>query len=87
MDIQLSWVLILVGAIIGTSVTIALIFGFGRSFFKRMDLEDRGQWDRPLAAPIPKDTVIATYHRRKGNHRHHRRYYRHRRAKTEKRSQ
>lgn len=67
------------GIALGIALTFLLTYRLGRSFFKRLDLEDRGPWDQPLAAPIPKDTVVAVYKRRKWGHRHHRHHYQHRR--------
>ena len=69
------------GIALGIALTFLLIYRLGRSFFKRLDLEDRGPWDQPLAAPISKDTVVAVYKRRKWYHRHHRRHYQHRRRR------
>lgn len=70
------------GIALGIALTFLLIHRLGRSFFKRLDLEDRGPWDEPLAAPIPKDTVVAVYKRKKWYHRHHRDHYQHRRRGT-----
>ena len=67
------------GIALGIALTFLLIYRLGRFFFQRLDLEDRGPWDQPLAAPIPKDTVVAVYKRRKWGHRHHRHHYQHRR--------
>jgi hypothetical protein len=69
------------GIIVGIALTFLLIYRLGRSRFKRLDLEDRGPWDQPLAAPIPKDTVVAVYKRRKWYHRHRRDHYRHHRRR------
>ena len=69
------------GIALGVALTFLLICRLGRSFFKRLDLEDRGPWEEPLAAPIPKDTVVAAYKRRKWYHRHHRHHYQHRRRR------
>ena len=66
------------GIALGIALTFLLIYRLGRFFSKRLDLEDRGPWDEPLAAPIPKDTVAAVYKRRKRYHRHHRDHYQHR---------
>ena len=74
----LSWVFIAIGAVVGIAITVGLIFRLGRSFAKKANLEDRGEWDRPLPEPLAKDTVVAVYKRRRDYHRHHRRYYRRR---------
>ena len=76
-----SWLFLGVGIALGITLTFLLIYRLGHSFFKRMDLEDRGPCDQPLAAPIPKDTVVAVYKRRKRYHRHHRYHYQHRRRR------
>jgi HAMP domain-containing protein len=70
-----NWIFLGLGVVLGISVLFFLVFRLGRSLIKRLDLADRGPWDRPLAQPIPKDTVIATYKRRKRYHRHHRHQY------------
>jgi hypothetical protein len=75
---KLSWIFISLGVVLGVFITFVLIYRIGHSFFKRMDLEDRGPWDRPLAEPIPRDTVVAVYKRRKRYHRHDRHYHQHR---------
>jgi len=67
------------GIALGIALIFLAIYWLGRSFFKRLDLEERGSWDRPLAAPLPKDKVVAVYKRRKWYHRHHRDHYKHRR--------
>ena len=54
----LSWIFLSVGIALGIAVTFGMIFWRGRAFCKRMDPGDRGAWDRPLAAPLPKDTVV-----------------------------
>jgi hypothetical protein len=77
----LSWILVGLGTVLGISSVFALIYWLGRSFSRRLDLEERGPWDRPLAAPVPKDTVIAVYKRRKRYHRHDRHYYQRRRPR------
>jgi len=74
----LSWVFIVIGVVVGISITAVLIFFLGRSFAKKANLEDRGEWDRPLPEPLDKDTVIAVYKRRRDYHRHHRDHYRRR---------
>lgn len=76
---NLSWVFLGLGSVLGVCITFGLIYRFGHSFAKRRDLDDRGPWDKPLAEPIPKDTVVAVYKRRKRYHRHNRHYYQHRR--------
>jgi hypothetical protein len=76
---KLSGIFLGVGIALGIALTFLVICGLGRSFFKRMNLESRGQWDRPLAEPIPKDKVVAIYKRRKRYHRHHRHHYQRRR--------
>ena len=76
---KLNWVFLGFGILLGISITFVLIYWLGSSFFKRLDLKGRGPWDRPLAEPMPKDTVVAVYKRRKRYHRHHRDYYQHRR--------
>jgi hypothetical protein len=80
--VSVSGLFLGLGIVLGIALTFLLIHRLGRSFFKRMDLEDRGPWDQPLAAPIPKDTVVAVYKRRKRYHRHHRDHYQHRRRGT-----
>ena len=77
----LSWILIGLGSVLGVCITFVLIYRLGHSFFQRLDVEDRGPWDKPLAEPIPKDKVIAVYKRRKRYHRHHRHDYQHRRPR------
>jgi len=67
--------------VFGALLFLGAVVWFGRGFFKRMNLDDRGDWDRPLAHPFPKDKVIATYVRRKWSHRHHRDHYARRRDK------
>jgi hypothetical protein len=69
------------GIALGIAGTFLLIYRLGRSFFKRLDLEDRGPWDQPLAEPIPQDTIVAFYKRRKWYHRHHRHHYQRRRRR------
>ena len=68
---------------LGIGILFAAIYWLGRAFIKRVDRHGRGSWDRPLAAPMPKDTVVAVYKRRKRWHRHHRHYYRHRRPRPD----
>ena len=80
---SLSWIFLGLGIVLGIPSTFALIYCLGRSFSKRLDLEERGSWDRPLAAPVPKDTVVAVYKRRKRYHRRDRRYYQHRRPRPD----
>ena len=72
---KLSGLFLGFGIAVGIAVTFLLVYRLGRSFFKRMDLKDRGSWDQPLAEPIPKDKVVAIYKRRKRYHRHHRHHY------------
>jgi hypothetical protein len=72
---NLSWVFLGLGSVLGVCITFGLIYRFGHSFAKRLDLDDFGPWDKPLAEPIPKDTVIAVYKRRKRYHRQNRHYY------------
>ena len=72
---KLSGLFLGLGIAVGIAVTFLLIYRLGRSFFKRMDLKDRGSWDQPLAEPILKDKVVAVYKRRKRYHRHHRHHY------------
>lgn len=74
---KLSGLFLGLGIALGVVLTFLLIHRLGLSFFKRLDLESRGEWDRPLAEPIPKDKVVAVYKRRKRNHRHHRHHYQH----------
>jgi hypothetical protein len=76
---QLRGIFLSLGIVLGIALTFSLIFWPGRAFCKRLGLQDRGTWDRPLAAPLPKDTVVARYKRRKRYHRRHRDYYQHRR--------
>jgi hypothetical protein len=78
---KLSGLFLGLGIALGIALTFLLIYRLGRSFFKRLDLESRGQWDQPLAEPIPKDKVVAVYKRRKRYHRHHRRHYQRRRPR------
>ena len=80
---NLSWIFLGLGIVLGIVLTFAAIYRLGRSFFKPLNLEDRGAWDRPLAAPIPKETVVAVYKRRKRHHRHHRHHYQHRRPRPD----
>ena len=54
---NLSWIFLGLGIVLGIVLTFAAIYRLGRSFFKPLNLEDRGAWDRPLAAPIPKETT------------------------------
>ena len=75
---QLSGICLSLGVVLGIAITFGLIFWRGKARCKRLGL-DRGAWDRPLAAPLPKDTVVARYKRRKRYHRHHRDYHQHRR--------
>jgi hypothetical protein len=75
---KLSGLFLGLGIALGVALTFLLTYRLGRSFFKRLDMEDRGQWDRPLAEPIPRGKVIAVYKRRKHYHRHHRHHYQHR---------
>jgi hypothetical protein len=77
----LDWILIAIGVLIGISITAALIWRFGRSFAKEANLEDRGEWDKPLPEPLDKDMVVAVYKRRKDYHRRHRDHYRRRRSR------
>jgi hypothetical protein len=76
---NLSGLFLGLGIVVGVTITFLFIYGLGRSFVRRLDLESRGAWERPLAAPIPKDTVVAVYKRRKWYHRHDRHHYEHRR--------
>ena len=62
------------GALLGLGLFFVLVFWFGRSRWKKMI--NRISWDRRIPNPFPKDMVIATYHRRKRNHKHHRHHYR-----------
>jgi hypothetical protein len=80
---KLSGIFLGVGIALGIALTFLLIYRLGRSFFKRLDLKDRGSWDQPLAAPIPTDKVVAVYKRRKRYHRHHRRHYQRRRPRPD----
>jgi hypothetical protein len=76
---NLNWLFVGLGSVLGVCITFGLIYKFGHSFFKRMDLEDRGSWDKQLAEPIPRDTVVVIYKRKKRYHRHNRHHYQHRR--------
>ena len=76
---SVSWLFLGLGTVLGIALTFFLIYRLGRTFIRRLGLENRGPWDRPLAAPLPKDTVVAVYKRRKRYHRHHRDHYQHRR--------
>ena len=78
---KLSGLFLGLGIAVGIAVTFLLVYRLGRSFFKRMDLKDRGSWDQPLAEPILKDKVVAVYKRRKRYHRHHRHHYQRRRPR------
>jgi hypothetical protein len=78
---RLSWILLGLGVVLGIAILFVFVFRFGRSFMKHMDLDDRGPWDRPVPQPIPKDTPIAVYKRRKRYHRHHRHHYQRRRSR------
>jgi hypothetical protein len=80
---NLSWGWTLGGAAVGTVLFLGGVVWFGRRFMKRMNLDDRGDWDRPLAEPFPKDKVVATYVRRKEFHRRHRDHYLRRRDKQD----
>jgi hypothetical protein len=82
----LNWILIAIGILIGISITAALIWRFGRAVAKKANLEDRGEWDRPLPEPVDKDMVVAVYKRRKDYHRHHRDHYRRRRRSRQQQS-
>ena len=44
----LSWMFIAIGVVVGISITAALILRLGLSFTRKANLEDRGEWDRPL---------------------------------------
>ncbi len=72
---DLQWPLIGLGALLGVGVVGFLLLRLGRGLSRRLDLEDRGQSDRTVAQPFPRDLVIATYKRRRRYHRHHRRHY------------
>ena len=72
---DLSWGWVASSAVLGLVLFLAGVVWFGRRIFKRMGFRDRGEWDRPLAHPLPKDQVVATYVRRKWFHRHHRAHY------------
>jgi hypothetical protein len=39
---NLSWVFLGLGSVLGVCITFGLIYRFGHSFFKCMDLEERG---------------------------------------------
>ncbi len=78
-----DWILLGLGILLGVGIFFVLVFRLGGAWLKRLNLRDRGPWDRPLAEPIPKDTVVATYKRRKRYHRHHRHDYQHRRHRPE----
>ena len=76
----LSWTFIAIGVVVGVSITAGLILRLGLAFARKTNLEDRGEWDRPLPEPLDKGTVVAVYKRRRDYHRHHRRHYRRRRG-------
>ena len=80
---KLSWIFLGLGVVLGISITFVLIYRFGRSYSKRLELADRGPWDRPLPEPMPKEKVVAVYKRRKRYHRHHRHHYQHRRPRRD----
>lgn len=75
-----SWGWVAIGVVLGIPAMLLFIFWLGRRYFKEMNLDDRGEWDAQLPHPFPKDMVVATYIRRKREHRHDRHFYR-RRAK------
>ena len=75
---ELNWLWLAVSAVLGTVCFLCGVVWLGRRILKRMGLQDRGQWDRPLAHPLPKDQVVAAYVRRKWFHRRHRDHYLHR---------
>ena len=56
---KFNWILIGLGIALGISIVFASIYWLGRAFFRRLDVNGRGPWDRPLASPMPKDTVVA----------------------------
>ncbi len=73
---KLNWMLVAAGVVLGAGVTLAAIVWAGRILFRRMGLRDRGEWDKPLPEPFPKEMVVAVYKRRRRYHRHHRDHYR-----------
>ena len=80
---KLSGLFLGLGIALGIALTFLLTYRLGRSFFKRLNLENRGSWDQPVAEPILKDKVVAVYKRRKRYHRHHRRHYQRRRPRPD----
>ncbi|HWI59906.1 MAG TPA: hypothetical protein VNZ22_21935 [Bacillota bacterium] len=80
---QADWGHIAIGVVVGIPLALGLIFWYGRAYFKRFDLEDRGEWDRPLPHRFSKDMVIAVYKRKRHNHGRHRDPYRRRRPSQE----
>ncbi len=71
------------GILLGVAIFFVLASRLGGSFLKRLNLHDRGSWDRPLAEPLPKDMVVAACKRRKRYHRHHRDHYQHHRSRPD----
>lgn len=72
---DLNWGWLALGAFLGIGLVFFVVYKLGRAFFKRVSLEDRGDWDRPLPEPFEKNQVIAVYKRRRRYHRHHRHAY------------
>ena len=81
---NLSWLWMFVGVALGVGGTVGAVFYLGRKIARHMRLEDRGDWDRPLAKPFPPDYVVAVYRRRKRYHQHDRHYYQRRPSGTAK---
>ena len=57
------------------------VFWLGRKAAKRMQLDDRGDWDHPLPQRFPLNQVVAVYKRRKKYHYHDRHYHLHRHSR------
>lgn len=64
------------GVAVGVMGLLGAVYYLGPKIAQRMHLEDRGDWDRPLAQRFPPDQTIVTYKRRKRYHQHDRYYYR-----------
>ena len=73
----INWFLIGIGIVLGLVVVAGLSLWLGRRFLNRLNLHDRGEWDKPLPEPFPRNLVVAMYKRRKRYHQHHRDHFRH----------
>ncbi len=76
MDVaNINWFLVATGVVAGVLLVAFLTWWLGHRLFKGLNVDDRGNWDKPLPEPFPRNLIIAAYKRRKRYHRHDRHHY------------